>query len=59
MRCIRRARCFTAPGVNITVTSLTGKLGIGIIACRQRVADARQLADGFQAALKELPAATA
>ena len=33
-----RGPMFHGTGLNITVTSLTAKLGIGIIACRQRVA---------------------
>jgi len=39
--------------------SLTGKLDMGIIACRELVSDAWRLADEFETALKELLNATA
>jgi diacylglycerol O-acyltransferase / wax synthase len=50
---------FHGTGLNITAMSLTGKLDIGIIACRKLVPDVWRLADGFEAALKELLDATA
>jgi diacylglycerol O-acyltransferase / wax synthase len=46
-------------GLNITAMSLTGKLGVGIIACRELVSDVWRLADEFETALKELLNATA
>jgi len=45
---------FHGSGLNITAMSLTGKLNIGIIACRELVPDVRRLADKFDSALKEL-----
>jgi diacylglycerol O-acyltransferase / wax synthase len=45
---------FHGTGLNITAMSLTGKLDIGIIACRELVPDVWCLADGFETALKEL-----
>jgi WS/DGAT/MGAT family acyltransferase len=50
---------FHGTGLNITAMSLTGKLDIGIIACRDLVPDVWRLADGFEPALKELLDATA
>ena len=50
---------FHGAGLNITAMSLTGKLDIGIIACRQLVPDLWRLADGFETALKELLEAAA
>ncbi len=41
-------------GLNITVMSLNGELGIGIIACPDLVPDLWPIADGFPDALKEL-----
>jgi diacylglycerol O-acyltransferase / wax synthase len=41
-------------GLNITVMSLNGELGIGIIACPDLVPDLWSLADAFPDALKEL-----
>jgi len=41
-------------GLNITVMSLNGELGIGIIACPELVPDLWPIADGFPDALKEL-----
>ncbi len=41
-------------GLNITVMSLNGRLGVGIISCPDLVADLWDLADAFPAALKEL-----
>ncbi|WP_374021423.1 wax ester/triacylglycerol synthase family O-acyltransferase [Mycobacterium sp. HNNTM2301] len=41
-------------GLNITVMSLNGRLGIGLISCPDLVADLWDLADMFPAALKEL-----
>ena len=49
---------FHGTGLNITVMSLTGKLDIGIIACKELLPDLWQLADDFEAALKELLDAT-
>jgi len=46
-------------GLNITAMSLTGKLGVGIIACWELVSDVWRLADEFETALKELLDATA
>jgi WS/DGAT/MGAT family acyltransferase len=40
--------------LNITVMSLNGRLGIGIISCPDLVSDLWDLADAFPAALKEL-----
>ena len=50
---------FHGAGLNITAMSLTGKLDIGIVACRQLVPDLWRLADGFETALKELLALSA
>jgi WS/DGAT/MGAT family acyltransferase len=50
---------FHGAGLNITAMSLTGKLDIGIIACRDLVPDVWRLADEFETALKELLDATA
>jgi WS/DGAT/MGAT family acyltransferase len=41
-------------GLNITVMSLNGELGIGIIACPDLLPDLWDIADGFPDALKEL-----
>lgn len=41
-------------GLNITVMSLDGDLGIGLVSCPDLVADLWEMADGFPAALKEL-----
>lgn len=41
-------------GLNITVMSLNGRLGVGLISCPDLVADLWDLADAFPAALKEL-----
>jgi diacylglycerol O-acyltransferase / wax synthase len=41
-------------GLNITVMSLNGELGIGIIACPDLLPDLWPMADGFSDALKEL-----
>ena len=40
--------------LNITVMSLNGRLGVGIISCPDLVPDLWDLADAFPAALKEL-----
>lgn len=48
---------FHGSGLNITVMSLTGKLNVGIIACRKLVNDLWDLADGFEGALDDLLAA--
>ena len=45
---------FHGTGLNITAISLTGKLDIGIIACRELVSEVWRLADEFETALKEL-----
>ena len=50
---------FHGSGLNITAMSLTGKLNIGVIACRELVPDVWHLADEFQTALKKLLAITA
>jgi diacylglycerol O-acyltransferase / wax synthase len=50
---------FHGTGLNITALSLTGKLDIGIIACRELVPYVWRLADEFETALKELLDATA
>ncbi len=49
---------FHGTRLNIMVMSLTGKLHIGIIACRELVPDVWDLADEFEGALQELVAAT-
>ncbi|OBI44406.1 wax ester/triacylglycerol synthase family O-acyltransferase [Mycobacterium sp. E796] len=41
-------------GLNVTVMSLNGRLGVGIISCPDLVPDVWELADAFPAALKEL-----
>jgi diacylglycerol O-acyltransferase / wax synthase len=41
-------------GLNITVMSLNGELGIGIISCPDLLPDLWDIADGFSDALKEL-----
>lgn len=41
-------------GLNITVMSLNGRLGVGIMSCPDLVPDLWDLADAFHAALKEL-----
>lgn len=41
-------------GLNITVMSMNGRLGIGIISCPDLVPDLWDIADAFPAALKEL-----
>ena len=41
-------------GLNITVMSLNGRLGVGLISCPDLVADLWDLADTFPAALKDL-----
>ncbi|HUM00336.1 MAG TPA: WS/DGAT domain-containing protein, partial [Mycobacterium sp.] len=45
---------FHGSGLNITAMSLTGRLDIGIIACRDLVPGVWRLADEFETALKEL-----
>ncbi|SEH48150.1 Diacylglycerol O-acyltransferase [Mycolicibacterium rutilum] len=47
---------FHGSGLNITVMSLDGKLNVGIISCRKLVDDLWDLADSFEAELKELVA---
>jgi diacylglycerol O-acyltransferase / wax synthase len=41
-------------GLNITVMSVDGKLGVGIISCPDLIEDVWELADAFPAAMKEL-----
>jgi diacylglycerol O-acyltransferase / wax synthase len=41
-------------GLNITVMSLNGRLGVGIISCPDLLPDLWEIADGFPAALKDL-----
>jgi hypothetical protein len=41
-------------GLNITVMSLNGKLGVGIISCPDVLPDLWEIADLFPAALDEL-----
>jgi len=48
---------FHGSGLNITVLSLSGKLNVGIISCGKLVRDLWDLADCFEAELKELLAA--
>ena len=50
---------FHGTGLNITAMSLTGKLNIGVIACRELVSDVWRLADAFETTLKELLDVTA
>jgi WS/DGAT/MGAT family acyltransferase len=45
---------FGGAGLNITVMSLNGELGIGIIACPDLIPDLWGIADAFPDALKEL-----
>ena len=45
---------FPGAGLNITVMSMDGKLNVGIISCPQLVDDLWDLADRFEAELKEL-----
>jgi diacylglycerol O-acyltransferase / wax synthase len=45
---------FHGSGLNITVMSLNGKLGVGIISCPELLPDVWELADGFSAALNDL-----
>lgn len=41
-------------GLNVTVMSLNGRLGVGIVSCPDLVPDLWELADAFPTALKEL-----
>jgi hypothetical protein len=41
-------------GLNITVMSLNGRLGVGIVTCPDLGPDGWDLADAFPAALEEL-----
>jgi diacylglycerol O-acyltransferase / wax synthase len=41
-------------GLNVTVMSLNGRLGVGVISCPDLVHDLWSIADAFPAALKEL-----
>jgi diacylglycerol O-acyltransferase len=45
---------FHGSGLNITVFSLNGKLGIGIISCPELLPDLWELADDCSVALDEL-----
>ncbi|HXA11693.1 MAG TPA: wax ester/triacylglycerol synthase family O-acyltransferase [Mycobacterium sp.] len=45
---------FHGSGLNITVMSLNGKLGVGVISCPDLLPDLWELADDFQFALDEL-----
>lgn len=45
---------FHGSGLNITVMSLNGKLGVGVISCPDLVSDIWELADDFSLALDEL-----
>jgi diacylglycerol O-acyltransferase len=45
---------FHGSGLNITVMSMSGKLNIGIVSCRQLVDDLWDLADRFESELVEL-----
>jgi diacylglycerol O-acyltransferase len=47
-------RVFHGTGLNITAMSLTGKLNIWLVACKELLPDLWRLADDFEAALKEL-----
>jgi hypothetical protein len=47
-------RVFQGTGLNITAMSLTGKLNIWLVACKELLPDLWRLADDFEAALKEL-----
>lgn len=49
---------FHGSGLNMTVMSLSGNLDVGIVSCPELVPDLWDMADGFDAALKELLAAT-
>ena len=50
---------FHGSGLNITVMSLSGKLGVGIISCPDLLPDLWELADDFPIALDELLERTA
>ena len=52
-RCTRSGRYSTAPGLNITVMSLNGKLDVGIVSCPELLPDLWDLADDFGVALDE------
>jgi len=41
-------------GLNITILSYAGSLGIGVLACRERMSEAHRLADGLASAFEEL-----
>lgn len=52
-------RCFPSAllgnaGLNITVMSLNGELGVGIVSCPDLLPDLWGVADGFPEVLKEL-----
>ena len=53
-RCIRLGPIFHGSGLDITVMSLSGKLNVGIISCRQLVDDLWDLADRFEIELDNL-----
>ncbi len=41
-------------GLNVTVWSYCDQLNVGVIACREHIADPHEITDGMQAALEEL-----
>ena len=45
---------FHGSGLNITVMSLAGKLNVGLISCPELIGDLWDMADGFEAGMKEL-----
>jgi diacylglycerol O-acyltransferase len=45
---------FHGSGLNITVMSLAGKLNVGLISCPELLGDLWDMADGFDAGIKEL-----
>jgi diacylglycerol O-acyltransferase len=45
---------FHGSGLNITVMSLNGTLDVGLISCPELLPDLWDMADDFEAALKEL-----
>ena len=49
---------FHGSGLNITVTSLSGNLDVGIVSWPELVPDLWDMADAFGVAIKELLAAT-
>ena len=45
---------FHGSGLNITVMSLAGTLNVGLISCPELLGDLWDMADGFEAGMKEL-----